>query len=129
MTRAAAAQESLLSLLLGIVEGMEHIHAKNIIHGDLKPENVLLTADPSSPMLMVAKITGGGWGGLGGSSGGVCAPCVVKWLRLMPHASCLMPHASCLTPHASCLMPGPLTWSHGPCGRCMPPVPPSLNFW
>eukprot|EP00983_Pelagomonas_calceolata_P003240 105602-Pelagomonas_calceolata.AAC.5 len=50
--------DSVVTLLLDIVEGMEHIHSKNIIHGDLKPENVLLSADPSSPVQMVAKITG-----------------------------------------------------------------------
>jgi len=50
-----------VTLLLDIVEGMEHIHSKNIIHGDLKPENVLLSADPSSPVQMIAKITGVCW--------------------------------------------------------------------
>ena len=54
----ACAQEGVSALLLDIVEGMEFIHTKNIIHGDLKPENVLLAADQNSPVQMVAKITG-----------------------------------------------------------------------
>jgi serine/threonine protein kinase len=49
----------LLWTLADIAKGMSYIHSKGIIHGDLKPENVLLKHDPDSPIGMTAKITGG----------------------------------------------------------------------
>ena len=51
---------AVVALLAGIARGMEAVHAHNIIHLDLKPENVLLSADnepwviglgPSTPTL------------------------------------------------------------------------------
>lgn len=36
---------------------MEYIHNKNLIHGDLKPENVLLKVDKTSPIGVVGKIS------------------------------------------------------------------------
>lgn len=48
----------LLWTLADIAKGMSYIHSKGIIHGDLKPENVLLKHDPDSPIGMTAKITG-----------------------------------------------------------------------
>ena len=49
----------ILLTLIDIAKAMNYIHCKNIIHGDLKPENVLLKHDPDSPSGMIAKIAGG----------------------------------------------------------------------
>lgn len=36
-------QDEALTILRGILEGLGAIHAKNIVHGDIKPANILLT--------------------------------------------------------------------------------------
>ncbi|GAX73134.1 hypothetical protein CEUSTIGMA_g587.t1 [Chlamydomonas eustigma] len=41
----------ILNAILDVAKGMEHIHNANIIHGDLKPENVLLKQDPRTGLL------------------------------------------------------------------------------
>lgn len=46
----------ILTVLLDIASGMEYIHGKNIIHGDLKLENVLVKEAPSMPNGFVVKI-------------------------------------------------------------------------
>mmetsp|Transcript_8894 Transcript_8894/g.26992 ORF Transcript_8894/g.26992 Transcript_8894/m.26992 type:complete len:491 (-) Transcript_8894:807-2279(-) len=46
-----------LSILMDIARGLQYIHEKNIIHGDLTPGNVLLKHDSSSPIGVVGKIT------------------------------------------------------------------------
>eukprot|EP00798_Chlamydomonas_sp_ICE-L_P007282 gene7282-398_t len=45
------------SMLAQVADGMAYIHTKKIIHGDLKPDNVLLQHDTSTPTGAVAKIT------------------------------------------------------------------------
>ncbi|KXZ50669.1 hypothetical protein GPECTOR_15g353 [Gonium pectorale] len=37
-----------LRLALGVAQGMQHIHGSRIVHGDLKPENVLLVCHPAT---------------------------------------------------------------------------------
>jgi len=49
--------DPILTILCDIARGMDYIHSKNVIHGDLKPENVLLKVDKTSPIGVVAKIS------------------------------------------------------------------------
>ncbi len=50
-------QDLVLSILMDIARGMEYIHSKGIIHGDLSPGNVLLKQDKASPIGVVGKVT------------------------------------------------------------------------
>jgi len=54
-------------LVFGIVDGMRQLHASQIVHGDLKPQNVLVTTD------YVAKITDFGLSTLRGKSSSTVA--------------------------------------------------------
>ena len=48
----------MLTVLAQVADAMVHLHERNICHGDLKPQNVLLKACPDRPPLHVAaKIT------------------------------------------------------------------------
>lgn len=45
------------TILRGVAEGMHHMHSRNVIHGDLKPGNVLLKADADRhPPDLIAKV-------------------------------------------------------------------------
>ena len=55
------------NLILGIVNGMRQLHASQIVHGDLKPQNVLVTTD------YVAKITDFGMSRLRGKTSSTVA--------------------------------------------------------
>ena len=46
-----------LKLFLGIVQGVEYAHGKMVIHGDIKPENVLIDGNYRSPETWVPKVT------------------------------------------------------------------------
>ncbi|GFR50775.1 hypothetical protein Agub_g13040 [Astrephomene gubernaculifera] len=59
ITSGGAASLCALTLALDVAAGMCHIHAKNIVHGDLSSANILLTS------LKVVPNKGGGMGGMG----------------------------------------------------------------
>ncbi len=46
-----------MRLFMAIVQGVEYLHARGIIHGDLKPDNVLIDGDVRDPSSWVPKVT------------------------------------------------------------------------
>lgn len=46
-----------MRLFLAIVQGVEYLHARGIIHGDLKPDNVLVDGDLRDPSTWIPKVT------------------------------------------------------------------------
>ena len=43
-------------LVTQILVALKHLHSKNIVHCDLKPENVLLSSDSDFPQVTLPKI-------------------------------------------------------------------------
>lgn len=46
-----------LQVFLAIVQGIEYLHAKDIVHGDLKPENVMISGDYRDPSTWMPQVT------------------------------------------------------------------------
>jgi serine/threonine protein kinase len=46
-----------LQVFLTIVQGIDYLHGKGIVHGDLKPENVMIEGDFRSPPTWTPKVT------------------------------------------------------------------------
>lgn len=46
-----------MQVFLAIVQGIEYLHNKEIVHGDLKPENVMIEGDYRDPATWVPKVT------------------------------------------------------------------------
>jgi serine/threonine protein kinase len=52
-----ARPQSPVTLLLPVCAGLEYLHARNIVHGDLKPDNVLIKKNPQYASGWTAKLT------------------------------------------------------------------------
>ncbi len=65
-----------------MVRGLQHLHSKNIVHGDLTPSNILLRVDPAVTAsalglgLVLGPGAGGGAGGPGPPEGGAAVGAV-----------------------------------------------------
>lgn len=46
-----------LQLLLGLIQGVEYAHEKGVVHGDIKPENVMIHGDFRDARTWVPKLT------------------------------------------------------------------------
>jgi serine/threonine-protein kinase len=46
-----------LQVFLKILQGMDYLHTKGIVHGDLKPENVMIEGDFRHPETWIPKVT------------------------------------------------------------------------
>lgn len=55
--RQGLSVEQALQVFLGIVQGIEYLHGKGIVHGDIKPENVMIEGDFRNPGSWVPKVT------------------------------------------------------------------------
>lgn len=53
-----------LQLFLAVTQGMEYLHAKGIVHGDMKPENVMVEGEYRRPESWTPKVTDFGTIGL-----------------------------------------------------------------
>ena len=50
-------QAHVLTLLADVAAGMNYLHLRNCVHGDLKPANVLLRKQQGAPFGHVAKVS------------------------------------------------------------------------
>ncbi len=41
--------QSFLRILLQVLRGLAFVHSRDVVHGDIKPENILVTGDPRRP--------------------------------------------------------------------------------
>jgi serine/threonine-protein kinase len=55
-TRGKLTLEEAVSLLRGIADALDYAHGRGVIHRDMKPSNILLRADDSSPVGYVPKV-------------------------------------------------------------------------
>lgn len=60
--------EAARPLALGLLDGLAHAHALNVVHRDMKPDNVLLASDPSVPGGFVPKVADFGLAKIAGAA-------------------------------------------------------------
>lgn len=53
-----------LAVFLQVIQGVEYAHAKGVVHGDLKPGNVLVAGEPRKPETWLPRVTDFGTVGL-----------------------------------------------------------------
>ncbi|KAG2488003.1 hypothetical protein HYH03_013440 [Edaphochlamys debaryana] len=56
MTPGGPAMHLLVELAHGIASALAHLHERNVVHGDLTPNNVLLKSDPARPCGIMPKV-------------------------------------------------------------------------
>ena len=78
----------LMKLLMGIAGGMEYVHGKRILHGDLNPSNILLKVRPLLGM-DAAVLNACCWGALLPPLLGMCGPRAARMPSLFTTCSAL----------------------------------------
>ena len=48
---------SALDLFLKILQGIDYLHEKGVVHGDIKPENLMIQGNPREPETWVPLVT------------------------------------------------------------------------
>jgi serine/threonine protein kinase len=112
-------------VLLGLAHSLAHLHALGLLHGDVKPDNVLLKSDVARPLGFATKV--GGWVG--------------RWAREGQEGNWLMPAGPCCsgrerekmgaTPSCLCSRSracAAAMASPTPLDACQPPCPQLSDF-
>jgi serine/threonine protein kinase len=89
-----------------VAEALAYLHARNLVHGNLKTSNVLMARDPSDPYRCIAKVSGAQRGNRVCLWTGPSDPCrCIAKVSLVSQGALLCPRGSCLP----CAHPGALS--------------------